>query len=343
LKFDFKLQALITIPSILISGIIGLTLANLGFGVWSIVWISILQALMLTSQLWFFDKWTPSFTFNKNKFVKHWRFGSKLLFSGLLDSFFVNAYSIVVGKWFTPLQVGYYQRADSLKQFTVSNLSLIVNKVTYPLLASIQNDDQRLKVVYKQILKMVIFIIAPTLIILAILAEPLFRFLFTDKWLPAVPYFQILCANGLFYPIHAYNLSILNVKGKSDLFLRLELIKTIITIVIIFFSIQWGIYGLLYGSVLSSFIAFFVNTYYTGKLINYNSWEQVKDISPTILLSLIAGIVVYFIVNTDILTTKNDFFQLFYGISSGGLFFLFTAYLFKFDGIKYIYQIIFRK
>jgi teichuronic acid exporter len=343
LRFNFKLQALITIPSILVSGLTGIFLAYVGYGVWSIVWSSILQAVLLAMQLWYFDNWVPLLTFNKNKFIKHWNFGSKLLLSGLLDNLFVNAYSVLIGKWFLPAEVGYYQRADSLKQFPVSNLSLVMNKVTYPLLASIQNDDQRLKNVYKQIMKMVIFVIAPTLIILAVLAEPLFRFLFTDKWLPAVPYFQILCANGVLYPIHAYNLNILNVKGRSDIFLKLELIKTFVLVAVIFISFQWGIYGLLYGTIFSSVIAFFINTYYTGKLIDYNSWEQIKDIFPAILLSIIAGFVVYFAGLLDIPLAKNDLSSLFIGIASGTLFFLFVAYIFKLEALKYIHQIIFRK
>jgi O-antigen/teichoic acid export membrane protein len=285
----------------------------------------------------------PKLYFNRSKFIKHWNFGSKLLLSGLLDNFFINVYSIVIGKWFLPAEVGFYQRADSLKQFPVSNLSLIVNKVTYQLLASIQDDDQRLKVVYKQIMKMVILVIAPTLIILLVLAEPLFRFLFTEKWLPAVPYFQILCVNGVLYPIHAYNLNILNVKGRSDIFLKLELIKTVVLVAIIFISFQWGIYGILYGTIFSSVIAFFINTYYTGKLVNYSSWEQIKDIFPTIFLALITGFVVHVTVFLFMPSIKNDLSRLFIGIATGSLFFIFLAYTFKLDALKYIHQLIFRK
>jgi teichuronic acid exporter len=343
LRFNFKLQALAAIPSIFISGLSGIFLAYFGYGVWSLVWSSILQSLLLTAQLWYFDNWMPKLYFNRSKFIKHWNFGSKLLLSGLLDNFFINVYSIVIGKWFLPAEVGFYQRADSLKQFPVSNLSLIVNKVTYQLLASIQDDDQRLKVVYKQIMKMVILVIAPTLIILLVLAEPLFRFLFTEKWLPAVPYFQILCVNGVLYPIHAYNLNILNVKGRSDIFLKLELIKTVVLVAIIFISFQWGIYGILYGTIFSSVIAFFINTYYTGKLVNYSSWEQIKDIFPTIFLALITGFVVHVTVFLFMPSIKNDLSRLFIGIATGSLFFIFLAYTFKLDALKYIHQLIFRK
>lgn len=343
LRFDFKSQALITIPSILISSVIGISMAYLGYGVWSLVWFSILQSIILSLHLWYFEKWTPILAFNKNKFIIHWKFGSRLLLAGLLDNFFVNAYSVVIGKYFIPAQVGFYQRAESLKQFPVSNFSLIINKVTYPLLASIQNDDERLNLVYKQIMKMVIFVIAPTLVILAVLAEPLFRFLFSEKWLPAVPYFQILCVNGILYPIHAYNLNILNVKGRSDLFLKLEIIKSVVLVLTIIISFQWGVYGLLYGTIVSSGIAFFINTYYTGKLINYNSWQQIKDLFPTILLSIFTGFVVYFTNKLDLILINNDFGLLCVGTLLGGFFYILISYLFKLEALKQIQQIIFRK
>src|SRR5699024_10001617 len=159
----------------------------------------------------------------------------------------------------------------SLKQLPVNNISGALNKVTYPLFASIQNDDDRLKRVYKEIMQMVVFIIAPILIILGVLAEPLFRFLFTEKWLPAVPYFKILCLSGILYTIHSYNLNIMKVKGRSDLFLKLEIIKKIMVVVIIVITIQFGIMGLIWGQLVTSILAFFINTHYTGRFLKYNA------------------------------------------------------------------------
>src|SRR5690606_1412920 len=166
-------------------------------------------------------------------------------------------YILIIGRFYAPAQLGFYTRADSMKQLPVSTFSSILNKVTYPLFAEIKDDDVRLKSVYKQIMKMVVFIIAPILVIMGVLSEPLFRFLFTDKWLPAVPYFQILCAAGILYPLHAYNLNILNVKGRSDLFLKLEVIKKIIIVIAIIFALPYGIIALLYGQVFISIIVYF--------------------------------------------------------------------------------------
>src|SRR6185312_8789997 len=146
------------------------------------------------------------------KFHYHFKFGYKLTLSGLLDTIFTNIYQIIIGRFFIAADVGFYTRASTLTQLPVNNISGALNKISYPLFASIQNDNERLKKAHKQIMQMVIFIIAPVLVIMGVLAEPLFRFLFTEKWLPAVPYFQILCLTGILYPLHAYNLNILNIK-----------------------------------------------------------------------------------------------------------------------------------
>jgi O-antigen/teichoic acid export membrane protein len=175
---------------------------------------------------------------------------------------------------------------------------------------------------------------------MAALAEPLFRFLFTEKWLPAVPYFQILCWSGILYPIHAYNLNILKVKGRSDLFLKLEIIKKTMIVVIIGFSISFGIYGLLYGGIIVSVLAFFINTYYSGKFINYTSWHQIKDIFPTLLLATVTGAVVFYgdrWLNNHLF---SDFIRLLLGATTGALLFLLLSILFKLQAVHELTNII---
>lgn len=265
------------------------------------------------------------------------------MFSGLLDVIFTNAYTIVIGKFFSPAQVGFYNRADTLQMLPVGTLSSVVTKVTYPLFSSIQNDDVRLKSVYKRIMQMVIFLVAPTLILMAVLAEPLFRFLFTERWLPAVPYFQILCVNGILYPIHSYNLQILTVKGRSDLFLRLEVIKKLMIVMVLLISFQYGIYGLLCGSVLTSILAFFINTHYSGKFLNYTAWEQTKDILPIIFISVLVGGLVL----VSDLILKNyyfiDFFRLALGSFLGIVLYIISAYFFKLSSLFELITIVKRQ
>ncbi|SNR75900.1 lipopolysaccharide biosynthesis protein [Lutibacter flavus] len=337
---DFKTQMQIYLPSTIIGGLVGIIMAYLGYGVWSLVYMAIIQAIASTLQLWFYSKWKPSWVFNKYKFKHHFKYGYKLTLSGLLDVVFVNAYTIIIGKFFAPAQVGFYNRANSLKQLPVTNISAVLNKVTFPLFAEIKDDTVRLKSVYKRIMQMVIFLVAPVLLIMAALAEPLFRFLFTEKWLPAVPYFQILCWNGILYPIHAYNLTILNVKGRSDLFLKLEIVKKIMIVLVVVVSFQFGIYGLLYGAVFTSVVGFLINTHYSGKYLNYPALEQTKDLLPIIFMAFIASAFVYF----EELFFKDkinyDAIRLLIGGLLGGGIYLLLAALFKMNSLTELKNII---
>jgi O-antigen/teichoic acid export membrane protein len=326
---DFKTQLQVSIPATIFSGIVGVSLAYLGYGVWSLVVMAIAQAFASALQLWIVAKWQPTWVFNKQKFQYHFNYGYKLTLSGLLDTLFNNAYVLLIGKFFAPAQVGFYNRADTLKQLPVGNIGAILGKVTFPLFAAIKNDDIRLKNVYKKMMQVVVFLVAIVLLLMAALAEPLFRFLFTEKWLPAVPYFQILCWNGILYPIHSYNLNILKVKGRSDLFLKLEILKKVMITIVIAISFQYGIYGLLYGSVVTSVLAFFINTHYTGKFLNYTAWEQAKDIVPTIVLATFSSALV---VVLDLFLQQIrllDVFRLIIGGLFGVLLYVFLAFLFK--------------
>lgn len=340
---DFKTQAKISIPSLIIGGSVGVTMAYNGFGVWSLVGSAIMQSLAAAIQLWHYSKWTPLWAFDVKKFKYHFSFGVKLMASGLLDTIFSNSYTIIIGKFFAPAQVGFYNRASNLRMLPVTSISSIITRVSYPLFAAIQDDDIRLKSVYKRIMQMVIFLVAPTLILMAVLAEPLFRFLYTEKWLPAVPYFQILAFGAIMTPVHIYNLQILNVKGRSDLFLKLEIVKKILVIVVILVSFQYGIFGLLYGSIFTSIGAFIINTHYSGKFLNYSAWQQTKDLLPIIALAGLAGAVVYFFDNFMMQQLYNDFTRLSLGSLLGVLTFITSAYLLKMNSLQELIDIIKRK
>lgn len=340
---DFKTIMLISTPSLIISGGVGIALALWGYGVWSLVWSAITLSFSTTIQLWYWSPWRPLLLFSKEKFNKHFGFGSRLLISGLLDTLFENSYTIIIGKFFAPSQVGFYTRSNSLRILPVQLISGIITKITFPLFSEIQTDNIRLKNIYKRIMQMVIFVVAPTLIFMAVLAEPIFRFLFTEKWLPAVPYFQILCAVGILHPIHDYNLQILNVKGRSDLFLKLEIFKKILVIITIAVAIQFGIFGLLYGSVVTSVLALFINTYYTGKFINYNAFQQIKDITPTILTALLAGLVIYALDSYLTKESYNDISRILLGSLIGLFSYVSLVWLFKLEALNELKVIIRQK
>ena len=342
-KMDFKTQMLVAIPSLVVSGVLGIYLAYTGYGVWSLVWMSLCQAVLNTIQLWMWSKWRPSFVFSTIKFKEHFSFGYKLTLSSLLDTIFNNIYQVIIGRFFPASQLGFYTRANTLKLLPVTNITGALGKVTYPLFASIQDDDVRLKRVYKEIMQLVIFIVAPVLILMGVLAEPLFRFLFTEKWLPAVPYFQVLCLGGILYPIHSYNLNILNVKGRSDLFLKLEIIKKTLIVVIIGISIQFGIMGLIWGQFIMSILAFFINTHYTGKFLNYNSFEQALDILPILLLAFFVGVIIWLVDNYLHINLLKDFYRLTILALGGGGLYIAIAYVFKMDSITSVKKIILKK
>lgn len=341
-QMNFKIQTIISLPATLIGGGVGILLATMDYGVWSLVWSQLVVAGIGSVLFWIFSGWSPGFIFRFSLFKQHFGFGIKLAVSGLLDTIFNNAYLIIIGKFFAPAQVGYFTRAETMRQLPVTNLSTALNKVTYPLFAQIQDDELRLKDVYSQLMKIVVFIIAPTMVVLGVLAEPLFRFLFTARWLPAVPYFQILCVVGILYPINSYNLNVLKVKGRSDLFLKLEVIKKLLIIGIIVGTIPFGIYALLWGQVVMAIFGFFINSHYTGKFISYSAFSQIMDLMPSILLAIIAGIGCYIL---DKLVMQNfmDFIRILTGVLSYAIVYLPLSFLFQTKVLKQIINLAFNR
>jgi O-antigen/teichoic acid export membrane protein len=215
--------------------------------------------------------------------------------SGLLEVIYKNIYVLIIGKSYSAAQLGFYSRADSISQLPTNNIFNAINSVTYPMFASISEDNIRLKMVYKKLVQQVLFWNASILVLLVVIAEPLFRFLLTEKWLPAVPYFQILCLAGILYPLHAYNHNILKVKGRSDLILKIEFVKKAIAVSGILLVIPFGILGLLYFQLAFSILSCFINSYYSGILINYSIKEQLADIFPAISLSIVIGLICFFL------------------------------------------------
>ena len=337
---DFKTQAIIAIPSLIISGLIGITMAYFGFGVWSLIAFNLGRSLFNALFLWGLSKWRPLWYFHKEKFKKHFNFGYKLTLSGLLNTIFENAYNIVIGKYFLPAQLGYFQKSKELTMYPSMTISAIMGKVTYPLFSKIQDNDTRLKNVYKKILQMNIFVLSPLLITAGVLASPLFNFLFTEKWLPAVPYFQIFIITGVLYPLHSFNLNILNVKGRSDLFLKLEIAKKVLITISIIIAINYGIFGLLWSRAVVSILIFFINTHYSGRFINYTAWEQLKDILLILLIAIMAGGVINFFDTFLSQHTQSNFLRLISGSFLSIILYLCLSSLFKLEPLTEILNIV---
>jgi O-antigen/teichoic acid export membrane protein len=296
-KIDFKIQTKINVVASILSGIAGVGAAFIGLGVWSLVIRTLIMSLLQSILLFMYNKWIPSLEFDIKSFKKFFRFGWKLLLSGLINTLYSNLYFLIIGKGFSTIELGYYTNASKLKDTATQSITSSIQKVSYPVLSNINNKEGNLKTSYKKILKNAAFIIFPIIIGLAAIAKPLIILLFGEKWSNSIIYFQILCFEGMLYPIHAINLNAMQVKGRSDLFLKVEIIKKAISIIIIgiVLILRLGIISLLWGAVLNSYISYFINVYYTKTLINYAVHEQIIDIMPSCITSGIMGAIVYLI------------------------------------------------
>lgn len=297
-QLEFKKQAYAQIPSIIIAGSVSIIMAYSGYGAWALATQYLLVAFCSSIILWILQPSTIKFKFNKNSFIELFGFGYKLLISGFINTLYQHIYKLVIGKYFLASTLGYYTQAKKMQDLASKNLIAVIQKVTYPLLAKAGKDPERLKRGYRQVVQLSSFLIFPGVLLLIVLAKPIILFVLGPQWAPAIPFLQIVCISGILYHLHSINLNILMVLGRSDLFLKLEIIKKINTTLAILVGLQFGIYGLLIGQVISSYIALYINTYYTAKFLDYSIFEQVQDVLKVLLLSLpmivIIGILAYF-------------------------------------------------
>lgn len=288
-ELNFKFITVCQMPALVISGLLGIVMAYYGCGVWSLVAMYLARAALFTIFLWIGTDWKPSFVFDRRKLNTHFNFGYKILLTTIMDKVYQNLYNLVIGRSFSATQLGYYTRAFTLVQVPVQGLADPLYNVTLPALAAIQNDNLRLQVSYRKLMQQTLFVIVPVLTMMIITADPLFRLLLTDKWLPAIPYFRILCVAGMLNTVNGYNLNILLVKGRSDLYLRVSFIEKVFITIGILSTFAFGIYGLLYFQVASTIAMFLVNSSIGGKLIHYSGLSQVKDVYHIFLIALPAA------------------------------------------------------
>ena len=297
---DFKSQAKISLITTILSGIIGITMAYTGHGVWSLVYQSISSTIIRTILLWYITHWRPQMTFSKQSFKYLFGFGSKILTASLLHTIYANLTTIIIGKFYTAKDLGYYSRGESLANLPSSNIMGILQSVTYPILSKIQDDDARLIQVYRKYISMASMIIFFGMFLLAALAEPFILTLLTDKWANSIIYLQIFCFAWMFDHLCVLNLNILYVKGRSDLVLRLEVIKKTISISMIIAAIPFGVLAICISRAIYTQIAVIINTYYTGKLYGLGYIDQVKDFSKYLICSIISVLPAYLLTFTSI-------------------------------------------
>lgn len=294
-KIDFKTKTKASIVSAILSGAIGIGMAYAGFGVWALVAQLLSKQTVYTIALWILNRWMPNFHFSVESFKYMWGFGWKLLVSGLLDRLWAQMYQVVVGKFYNAATLGQYTRGREYANIFSANITSIVQRVTYPVLAEVQDEKERMVSAYRKVIKVTMFVTCVCIISIGAVAEPLIYCLIGEKWHQAATFLPLICISMSLYPLHAINLNMLQVQGRSDIFLYLEIVKKIIAIGPLCIGIFYDIYWMLIGSIITGFICFFLNSYYTGKKLRYSSWKQLKDVAPSYGVALVIAITVYFL------------------------------------------------
>ena len=294
-KIDFKTQTKITVIASISSGVIGIIMALLGCGVWSLVTQQLSSQAIRTILLWMFNHWAPQLRFSITSFRELFGFGWKMMVSGLLDTVWKELYQVVVGKFYSPATLGQYTRANQFSQMFSSNLTNVIQRVTFPVLSDIQDNKTRMVNAYRRIIKTTMFITAVCMFFLGAISEPLIYCLIGPQWHEAATYLPLICISGSLYPLHAINLNMLQVQGRSDLFLVLEIIKKIIGLGPLFVGAFVGIIPMLYVSLVVGIISYFLNSYFPGKLLGYSSWVQIKDVAPSYGIATAVALSVWFL------------------------------------------------
>lgn len=335
---DFKSQALVSLSSVIVSGAIAIWMAMKGCGAWSIAVQMVVNSALRCVFFWLICKWTPKGRFNQNSFKSLFNFGSKLLASALINTIYTNIYTLFIGKVYSSQSLGFYSRAKQFSTLPSSTLTGVMQRVVFPVLSKLKNNDDELREKYLSFLRLSAFIIFPLMVGLACVARPLILSFLTDKWLGSVYLLQIICIGGMLYPIHAINLSLLEVKNRTDLFLRVEMIKRAIGMIILIVSLQFDLHVVCYGLVLSSMISLLVNTFYSGKLLDLTIMKQLKELMLTFMgclfmAAMIALLNLFFV-------TENSWILLCLDILVGGGSFVLFSLVFKSPELKYLIKII---
>jgi O-antigen/teichoic acid export membrane protein len=294
-KMDFKSQAVISAISTFVSGALGVWMAYSGYGVWALVFQQVSAALLRVVMLWGYGRWKPLWIWSKESFAYLWNFGSKVIIIGLLDTIFNNVYAFVIGKKYNAKDLGNYTRAQQFADLPINNINSIVQKVTLPLLSEIQDDDSRLSSIYLRLIEMSSLLVIPLMFGLAAMANPLIISLLGKEWEGCVLLFQILCIARFWTPFNAINVNLLQVKGRTDLLLRLEIAKKIVITIILGLTFYRGVVFLVGGFAVCTFIAFMINTFYTKRLIGVSLWKQLQAILPAIVISIVMMVAILFV------------------------------------------------
>jgi len=335
-NLKFKHYFFSSMASTIVSGFIGVLMAYKGYGVWSLVTQQIISSIAVTCVFWFTVKWRPRPVFSFERIKDLFKYGWKLLVSTLLNTGYNSYYSLVIGKYFSSEMLGYYNRGNTLPDLLISNINGSIGGVIFPALSANQENKSKIKSMANRAIVTSSFIVFPAMMGLVVCAEPLVRLLMTDKWLPCVPFMQILCFSYALWPVHTTNLQVINALGRSDIFLKLEIIKQVLSITVLLVSIRYGIYVMVALEAATGLICTVINAWPNKHLINYRLKEQFIDVLPSLILTIIMGVIVYSIKFIGL----NLYITLFIQIIIGVLVYFGMAYLFKLECLSYLYNTI---
>lgn len=294
-RVDFKTQMKIGIIALVLSAIIGIAMATAGFGVWSLVAQQLSRSLIRTSCLWIFNSWRPNLIFSFNALQEMFGYGSRLLLSSLLNRIFDNLYYLIIGRLFSPRELGLYTRGKAMQDLPSGTFSQMVTRVTFPIFSSIQDDKTRIQRLLEKASVNMAMVNFPMMIGLALVSRPLVLLLLTEKWAGAIPYMQLLCVASLLTPFRWINMNIMLSTGRSKLYLKIGIINKILIVISIAVTWRYGINAMIIGGIVAGLIMHYINNYYISLLLAYPIRKQFQDISPYLIMAILMGILVYLV------------------------------------------------
>lgn len=335
-KMIFKKFFFSTIIGTIVSAVVGIALAYRGFGVWALIAQYLCNSVMDTVILWVTVKWRPNLVFSVTRLKELVAYGWKIMAAGLINSFYSQLRSLVIGKVYTASDLAYYNRAQQFPQLLVTNVNASIDGVLFPAMSNEQNDKERIVKIMRRSIKISSFVLFPLMVGLAVVSTPLIRLILTEKWLPCVPYLQVICIQFMLQPIQTANLQAIKALGRSDLFLKLEIIKKIVGILSILMVMRMGVMAIAVTEVLYSVYASVINASPNKKMLGYGYKAQIIDIFPAVSLSLVMGI----IVNLYNYLQCPDIMILVLQVITGAIIYMASAYIFKIESFSYILNMI---
>lgn len=331
-KLEFKSLGIILCSSGFLSGIIGIWLAMRGFGVLALVIQQLTSALFQTIFFWLANPWRPSLIFSFQSFRSLFKFGSNLMIAGVLNNFFAELYLLVIGRIFSPVALGLYSKARTIERMPSQTLTRIVSNVMFPVFSQLQDKPRKLREAMSRSNGLLTLIVFPAMLGLAVTARPMIHVILGEQWLEMTPYLQILCIVGIFHPLHSLNINVLNAAGRSDLSLRISLIKKGLIIGNIAITWRWGVIGLASGQIITNCMDYYINAFYSQKTVDYKLIKQIRDFFPCLVASIIMAVIVYSLNWT--LLAANDWLLLFSQVIIGISLYLYLCWILSFPAFK---------